>query len=178
MKKKPFSEIPYLQSDKLVLKQLTDKDADALLELAQSKSVYRYLPTFLFEKQYEDMHYVIDHMYTDNFESSIILGIFNKEDTFYGLAEMYGFRDPIHKISVGYRLLESAWGKGIATESLRLMIEYLIEECDIEIITASVMIENQISNGVLEYNGFTLVDSAVEEDWGYDHPVLADKWIR
>ena len=91
---------------------------------------------------------------------------------------MYGYRDPIHKISVGYRLLERCWGKGIATEALGIMVDYLYNETDIEIITASTMIENQVSARVLVKNGFDLVVHAADEDWGYDRPTAADKWIR
>ena len=74
-------------------------------------------------------------------------------------------------------MLEECWGKGIATEVLRMMINYLCSETDIEIITASTMVENQASANVLRKSGFTLVSSAVGEDWGYDQPTIADKWI-
>lgn len=175
--KKLFSEIPCLESPRLVLKQLTDEHAQDLYELAHSERVYRYLPTFLFEQKYDDIHYVIRRLYDECFRESIILGVF-EEDRFCGLAEMYGYRDPIHKISVGYRLLERCWGRGIATEALGLMIHYLYDETDIEIITASTMVENQASAAVLRKNGFDLVSSGVGEDWGYDQPTIADKWIR
>ena len=176
MKKKLFSEIPYLKNERLTLRKLEEKDADALYELAHNKLVYRYLPTFLFEQKYEDIHKVIRLLYTECFEESIILGIFLK-DEFCGLAEMYGFKDHIHKVSVGYRLLPQYWGPGIATEALKLMTDYLLNETDIEIITASTMIENQGSANVLKKNGFTLVVHAVGEDWGYDEPTITDKWI-
>ena len=97
---------------------------------------------------------------------------------FCGIAEMYGYRDEIHKVSVGYRLMERFWGQGIASEALGLMINYLCNETDIEIITASTMIENRGSARVLEKNGFDLVVHAVPEDWGYDKPTITDKWIR
>ena len=59
-----------------------------------------------------------------------------------------------------------------------MMIDYLYGETDIEIITASTMVENQASANVLRKNGFQLVVHAVGEDWGYDAPTIADKWIR
>lgn len=177
MKKKLFSEIPQLKSDRLVLKGLTRDDAPALQELVDSSNVYRYLPTFLFEKQYPDVRCVIDHLYDECWKESIILGVF-ENDGFCGLAEMYGYRDPVHKISVGYRLLERCWGRGIASAALGMMIDYLYNETDIEIITASTMIENLASARVLTKNGFQLVVHAVGEDWGYEQPTVADKWIR
>jgi ribosomal-protein-alanine N-acetyltransferase len=176
-KKKLFSEIPYLKGKRLTLKRLTRADRSALQELVDSPRIYRYLPTFLFEQKYPDIGYVIDHLYDECWKESIILGVF-LGDEFCGLAEMYGYRDPIHKISVGYRLLERYWGKGIAKEALGMMIDYLYDETDIEIITASTMVENQASANVLRKNGFQMVVHAVDEDWGYDKPTVSDKWIR
>ena len=175
--KKLFSEIPYLKSERLILRGLLPQDAQALSLLVSSPNVYRYLPTFLLEKKYKDANEVIARLYDECFKESIILGIF-ENCAFCGLAEFYGFRDEIHKISVGYRLLESQWGMGIASEALRLMVDYLYGETDIEIITASTMIENTASARVLTKNGFELVVHAVGEDWGYDGPTIADKWIR
>jgi ABC-type dipeptide/oligopeptide/nickel transport system permease component len=70
------------------------------------------------------------------------------------LAEFYGLRDNLHKVSIGYRLRERWWGKGLATETARLMVRYLYGETDIEIITASTMIENEASAHVLEKADF------------------------
>ena len=175
--KKLFSEIPCLKSERLILRGLIPQDAPALAELTNSPNVYRYLPTFLFEKKYPDAGEVIRRLYDECLKESIILGIF-ENGSFCGLAEFYGHRDEIHKISVGYRLLESCWGRGIASEALKLMVDYLYGETDIEIITASTMIENAASARVLTKNGFDLVVHAVGEDWGYDEPTISDKWIR
>ena len=176
MKKKLFTEVPCLHGVRVVLRPLEQSDAPGLQSLVSSPAVYRYLPTFLFEKKYADVQEVIRRLYDEAMKDSIILGIF-MEDRFCGLGEFYGYRDPIHKISVGYRLLEECWGMGIATEALCTMVKYLNDETDIEIITASTMVENQASANVLRKNGFTLVSSAVGEDWGYDQPTIADKWI-
>lgn len=177
MRKKLFSEIPYLKSERIVLKKLVPADAAALAELTRSQRVYRYLPTFLYEQKYPDPQRVIAGLYDECWKESIILGVF-LENAFCGLAEMYGYRDPIHKISVGYRLLERYWGRGIASEALGLMIDYLYGETDIEIITASTMVENRASANVLRKNDFSLVVHAADEDWGYAAPTPADKWIR
>lgn len=173
---KMFSGIPFLQDGDLVLRRLEARDAEDLKEMAEDPRVYRYLPTFLFEKKYADIDYVIKHLYDECFPESLILGVF-KNDEFCGLAEFYGYRENIHKISIGYRSAERSWGRGIATETIGLMVRYLLEETDIEIITASTMVENKASAKALMKNGFTLVISGADEDWGYGKPVKADKWI-
>ena len=171
-----FPEPPVLEGGRLCLKTLSLPDADSLRRLTREEPVYRYLPTFLFEKKYSRPEDVILRLYDEGLEDSLILGIF-MEERFCGLIEVYSFRAPIHKASVGYRLLREEWGKGIATEALKILIGELLKR-GIEIITASTMLENHASAHVLQKNGFTLVNHAVEEDWGYPSATLTDKWIR
>ncbi len=175
--KKLFSEIPCLRGERVTLKRLTETDAQSLREMTEDAEVYRYLPTFLYETKYADKAYVIRHLYDECFPDSLILGVY-MDDAFCGLAEIYGYRAPLLKASVGYRLLQSCWGKGIATEALGLLVRYLSEETDVKIITASTMPENQASANVLRKNGFRHAAHAVPENWGFDSPVLTDKWIR
>ena len=54
MIKQLFSEIPCLRGERITLKALTPADAGSLRKMTESEAVYRYLPTFLFEKQYDD----------------------------------------------------------------------------------------------------------------------------
>ena len=177
MKKKLFSEIPFIQGERVVLKQITQADAPALREMVNDPEVYRYLPTFLFEKKYEDVTEVIRRLYDECLEESIFLGIYLR-DEFCGIAELYGLRDPVHKISIGCRLRKQFWGQGIGAEVVGLLVNYLYEETDIEIITASSMIENRGSAMILEKCGFSLVVHSSQEDWGFEEPAIVDKWIR
>lgn len=91
MKKKLFSEVPFIRSGRLTIKAVTQEDAELLQEMIDNPNVYRYEPTYLYEKQYEDVHYVIEHLYDECWEKSIILGIYEGE-TFCGLIEMYDYR--------------------------------------------------------------------------------------
>lgn len=175
--KKLFSEIPELTGERVTLKRLTQADAGALRKLTDDDEVYRYLPTFLFEKQYDDKSYVIERLYDECIKSSLILGVYI-EGEFCGLAEIYGYRAALRKASVGYRLIRRYWGRGIATETLGLLVKYLLEDTDVETVTASTMAENEASNKVLKKNGFKFAGHTVLENWGYAKPILTDKWIR
>ena len=171
-----FPAPPVLAGDRLCLRPLTGPDAENLDKLIREDAVYRYLPTFLFEKQYDPAE-AIARLYEEGLRDSLILGVFS-EDRFCGLAEIYGDRAPIRKVSAGYRLLREEWGKGIAAEALGILVRELLENRGVEIISASTMVENRASARVLEKNGFTLIAHAVDEDWGYPVPTPADKWIR
>ena len=177
MEKPLFPEEPYLKNEHIVMKKLCPSDAGELEELAGNTNVYRYLPTFLLEQKYDDPKDVIRHLYDDHGSESIILGIF-ENDALCGLAEIYGYQNELHTISVGCRLLERYWGRGIATQSLTLLVDYLFRETEIEVITASTMTVNTASANVLQKNGFSLVAHAVDEDWGYDTPTATDNWMK
>lgn len=172
-----FPTVPAIEGERVVLRRLTEEDADGLLELAQSEQVNRYLPTFLLEKQTDDERSLIRRLYNELMEDNLFLGVFNDDD-FYGLMELYGYKDYLHKISIGCRLNERSWGKGVATEATKLLVDYLYTKTNIEIITASSMTDNPAAANALRKCGFTLVERAAPEDWGYDTPTLADKWIR
>ena len=172
-----FDRPPVLEGGGITLRALTLADSAALGEMATDTEVYRYLPTFLFEQKYDDAAVVISRLYDECMEDALILGVYENRE-FCGLAEFYGYKENIHKVSLGYRLQRKCWGRGIATQALGLMVDHLYTATDVEIITASTMIDNKASARVLMKNGFELVVHAAGEDWGYDKPTPADKWIR
>ena len=73
--KRLFSEIPYIKTERLVLRKLEETDEGSLSELVHSQNVYRYLPTFLFEHKYENIHDVIRHLYNECFRGKRRLGL-------------------------------------------------------------------------------------------------------
>ena len=179
--KKLFDEIPYLEGENLILRKITTDDREALQEMAQNNNVYRYEPTYLLEQQYSDMDQLVQDLYGKYFEEkqNLFLGIYTKDDPdeLCGLAEFYDYRDHLHMVSIGVRLREKYWKGGICTESATLMINYLFNQTDIEIIMASTMADNKASAHILEKLGFTTTNSIRKEDWGYDESTDAYQWF-
>lgn len=177
---KLFDEIPRLSNGQVVLNRVGTSDANALHDLVHNPLVQRYLPTYLFEAQFADPTEAIAQLYGPLFErkESLILAIRPQEGgELAGLAEFYGLRAPLHKVSVGYRLRECWWGHGLATQTARLMVDYLYQQTTIQIVTASTMVENAGSAHVLEKVGFIRTAHGVDEDWGYPEPTVVDKWF-
>ncbi len=98
------------------------------------------------------------------------------DEVFCGIAEFYGYDETAQKISLGCRLLEKCWGKGLATGATKLMISYLQDETDIRIIEATTMSANNTSENVLKKLGFELVAKETDDDWGYDRSIPTDIW--
>ena len=178
---KLFDEIPYLEGERLVLKRITEEDRKALQEMACTSIIYRYEPTYLLEQQYTDMDQLLRDLYGEYFEKkqNLFLGIFLKDNPkeLCGLAEFYDSRDHIHMVSIGARLREQYWKSGIGTEVAKLMADYLFKETDIEIITASTMVENKASAHVLEKNGFMTTNIIHKEVWGHAESTDAYRWF-
>ena len=174
--KKLFSEIPCIRGERVTVRKLELSDADGLRELCESDEVYRFLPAILFEQKYEDKKEVIRKLYDECLEESLILGVFVGGE-FCGLAELYGYRAETGEVSVGIRLLKRYRGKGVASETLTVMLDWLLKETDIKKVSASTMPENKASAKSLESFGFECVARGVKADWGYDSLTLSDKWM-
>ena len=179
--KKLFDEIPYLEGGRVILRKITEDDREALQEMANSRNIYRYEPTYLLEQQYTDMDELLRDMYGVYFEQkqNLFLGIFLRDNPgeLCGLAEFYDYRDHLHMASVGCRLREKYWHSGIATEVAKLMADYLFRKTDIEIVTASTMVDNKASAHVLEKNGFMSTRTVHKEDWGHAESTDAYRWF-
>ena len=162
---------------------MTAADARALNDFTHSERVYEFLPTFLYEQKYEDAAEMLKKLHAECFETleSLLLGVYlnDASDELVGIAEVYNYEPDRQKASIGYRLAEHVWGRGIATRVTRLLKDYLIGRAGIRVITAHVMIENEASAAVLRKNGFMVqdVDYHVLEDWGFEAPVVVDKYV-
>ncbi len=179
--KKLFEDFPYLENERIIMKKIREVDSDALLLMKQNENVYRYLPTFLIEQRYDDMAEVILLCNENEFlmKSSILMGVYLKDghiENFCGIAEIYHYDEDLAKVTIGYRLAEEFWGRGIATEIVKMMVNYLFFDTDVEIIVASHFASNPASGKVLMKNGFKMIASSVEEDWGFESKTIVDKW--
>ncbi len=175
-----FDRYPVLEDDMVTLRKMTMDDAEALAEMCGQEEVYRYVPTFLYEQKYEDKKTVLARMDEEMFAAreSLFLGIYLKESgRFAGIAEFYAYEPDRRKCSIGIRLRKEYWGMGIATRCEKLMVEYLLQEAHMRIITAHVMQENKASGAALEKNGFVKKYCGIREDWGFAEPVIIDKYI-
>ncbi len=190
-----FSKLLHLKSHDcsvpVQLMAIDYEDFENLEALIHDEKVYEFLPTFLYERNKPTTYDVLNGLYstdpsTGAYRDSFFLGIFYEELnekytthhlTFVGILELYGFKDEYHKISIGCRIRSDYCGRGIATQAVKMILDYLKNETDIETITASTMSANKSSNHVLEKCGFVLFSSEVDEDWGYSEMTHTDKWI-
>ena len=176
-----FESYPVLEDELIIIRRLSQEDAPRLGTIARNRRIYRFLPTFLYEQSNPDPVYVIEHMHEDCFltRQSIILGVYLKKepDVLEGLAEIYNYDERKQKASIGYRLDERIWGRGIATRVAGLLKDYLLNDIGLRTITAHVMKMNIPSAKVLIGNGFVNKYPDILGDWGFDELTLTDKYV-
>ena len=165
-----------IESDRLLICNLDNRDLEGLKALRSDRRVYCYEPTFLIELQGspEEALETIQNM--DLFEDrQCILGVYEKANpsVLIGLAELYDFKPSGKVISIGYRFLPEYWGKGIASNCVNALLEYIRNNTDVEMVTAHVITENKASARCLIKNGFEYLLTK-EEDWGHSQPCIAD----
>ena len=178
--KKLFEEYPVLENDAVILRKMTEADAERLSEITSLESVYATLPTFLFELRYPDKTKVIEHLDDECLtgEGSLLLGIYpaDEADDLVGIAEIYNYEENKRKASIGYRIDEVYQGKGIATAVTALLTDYLTNVLGLKTITAHVLSDNKASARVLSKNGFVNKYPGLYEDWGFEELMLTDKY--
>jgi RimJ/RimL family protein N-acetyltransferase len=150
----------------VILRRFTAADAGALAELHGDPAVMRYiddpeprstverdtLPALL--REYDELPEGFGQFVA---EAPEFVGWFSlKPASSVGL-------DPAD-IELGFRLLPSAWGRGLGTAGARLLVRKAFEELGVVRVVATTMAVNVGSRRVLEKAGLRLVDTFFH-DW-------------
>ena len=166
----------FMENERLLIHSLREQDLDGLTAMRNDPRVYRCEPTFLAELQGTPEEALRDLRHMDLFQDrQCILGIYEKtdQDVLAGLAEFYDYKPSGKVISIGCRLRPEFWGRGLGSACIQEMCDYILNNTEVELITAHVMPENKASSQMLLKNGFEhLVTKA--EDWGYNKQTEAE----
>jgi len=158
MSKDLYEEFPYIVANDIIIRKMTDNDADALMELCSSEAVYRYAPDFMTTKNKKAVIRNISQIGGRDFEKKlyIIAGVYLQEDpnNIIATAEIFGYDKLVSMAEIGYRINERYWNRGIATKVVQALIAYLFDEIGLNRIQAKVMPDNIYSAKVLLKNGF------------------------
>ncbi len=157
MAKDLFAAYPYLQSDTLILRKIEKTDLDGMDEIYRNETLFQYTPGSA-RKTREAVENIIGHFERDfGKKKTLTLGICLTSDPgrIVGIGEMFDYELVTRMVTIGYRIHEAFWGRGLATQAVRLMTDYLFSEIGVNRVQAYVMPENTRSHGVLLRNGFT-----------------------
>ena len=86
---------------------------------------------------------------------------------------------PDGDVEVGYFLKQSSWGKGIATEVCRRLLEFVFKNTSLETVVATIDDENHKSENVLLKAGFIYIGRM--RAYGEDSPIYRidrEQWVE
>lgn len=151
-----FERFPYLESDELILKKVEADDVNDLFEMLTNENLFKYSPGKPW-KTLDAVRNVIGHYERDfNKHKTIFLGIYYKKanNKLVGRAEIFGFDEKASRVEIGYIVNEKYWGKGIATNATKLLLNFLFKIIEVNSIQATPIPVNVKSKNVLERCGF------------------------
>ncbi len=153
---KIFDNFPFLESEALILKKIEKTDLNEVFAIYDNEKVFEFCG-IIPKHNKTTVESMIGHFERDyNKKSRIKLGIFLKGEAnkLVGIIEVMDFNPKVDMVTVGYFLAEEYWGRGIASEALRILIQFLFEDVHVNRIQAEVMPANTTSKRVLSKNGF------------------------
>ena len=143
-----------LETSRLVLRKLTINDAKESFENWASDDKTASFVTWTTHKNVEETTKLFD-MWEKQYSDNTYRWIVELKDS----KEIIGVIDLVHNSvsnkvgEIGYCYGSKYWGQGYATEALKVVISYLINECDYYLVEAKHMESNPRSGRVMQKAG-------------------------
>lgn len=157
----------YLETERLILRRLTDADVENLFVLDSDPAVLRFInggkPTPREVIETETLPQLLgDYGRADGY--GLWAAIEKSPGEFIGWLSLRCHEGDLEKVGLGYRLRRSAWGKGYATEGSRSLVDKGFSELGAQRIFATTMTVNAASRRVMEKVGLKYVRT-FHESW-------------
>ena len=153
---KVFVKPPRIETDRLILRAMTKRDADDMFEYACDPNVTRYLMWSPHEDRDQTKRYL------KRIEASYKKGEFydwgvelRSERKFIGTCGITSLDLPNNTAEVGYVINPRYWNMGIATEAVGTVIGFLFDKLGFNRVEARYMTGNDASRRVMEKCGMT-----------------------
>lgn len=151
-----FQLFPYLESERLILRQLEAGDADSMFDYFSREKVAEYYDVERFTSRDEAVEMIEGLLYRYEARRQIRWGIVLKgEDKIIGTCGFHALEKLHLKAEVGYELHPDYWGKGIMTEAIKKIVAFGFAEMEFNRIEAFYNPVNFPSQKVLEKCGFS-----------------------
>jgi ribosomal-protein-alanine N-acetyltransferase len=151
-----FTVFPILYTERLILKEITDKDASVLFEMRRDPEIMKYIDRPI-PKSIDDIHELIQKMEIMKSKGEgISWGIFKKENLEVNIGNigLYRIIAEHYRAEVGYMLNIGNYQQGIMFEAIQKVIEFGFTNMKLHSIEANINPENIASRKLLEKAGF------------------------
>ncbi|MBS1631322.1 MAG: GNAT family N-acetyltransferase [Bacteroidetes bacterium] len=150
-----FSPFPMLETDRLLMRQIEDSDAQDLFLLRSDPAIMRYIDRPLAESTQDTLdmiHKMQDSLIANNGISWVIT--LKPHAKFIGSIGFWRIDKENHRAEIGYMLAAGFHNKGIMSESMITVLKFGFEKLNFHTIEANVNPANEASIRLLEKNHF------------------------
>lgn len=150
-----FSPFPVIETDRLILRRITDEDVNEVFELRSNPETMKYIPRPLVKTTEDALEHIamIEEKIATNI--GINWGITLKDNAkLLGIIGYYRIQPENYRAEIGYMLLPDFHGKGIIPEAVNKLIRYGFDDLKLHSIEAVIDPENLASEKVLQKCGF------------------------
>ncbi|ATP42269.1 N-acetyltransferase [Solibacillus sp. R5-41] len=148
-------EFPLLETERLVLREITIEDASSILNYLSDKEVMKYYGLEPFQSVNDALDEISWYQSIFSNKTGVRWGITVKDQQ--ELVGSCGFLnvDAQHaRADIGFELNQSFWGRGIASETLKPIITYGFKQLKLQRIQALIEPANIASQKLVERHGF------------------------
>lgn len=161
-----FKPFPNLVSERLTFRQLTTKDAKAVLELRSNPETMKYIPRPLLTNIEEALLHI--NMINDKIEANIDINWAVTEknsDNCIGIMGFYRTKPENYRTELGYMILPQYHNKGYVSEAVNTLLDFAFNSLNFHSVEAIIDPKNIPSEKVLLKNGFVKEAHLVENEF-------------
>ena len=147
-----------IETDRLILRPFVQSDLDDFFEYASVEGTGEMAGWYHHQDKKESQE-ILDLFISEDKNFAVCLKDSGKVIGSLGI-EKYGMEDKLTEFDgyrgreIGYVLSRDYWGRGLMTEAVRAVIDYLFSECDLDFLTCGYYDFNSRSKRVQEKCGF------------------------
>ncbi len=144
---------PVLETERLLLRPITPKDADAAFVWLSDEKVNKFMPYNLYKNTDEVLYWINMIIPRDNnFHWGIVL---KESNLLIGSCSIGPDKKEPGAWGFGYNIRSDYWNKGLTTEATKRMIEFAHKEKGIKDFVSNHAVDNPASGRVMEKCGLT-----------------------
>lgn len=150
-----FSPFPVIESERLILRQITNDDVNEVFELRSNPVTMKYIPRPLVKTTEDALEHIAMIQEKIVLNEGINWGITLKGNAdIVGIIGYYRMQPENYRAEIGYILLPEYHRKGIITEAVKQLITFGFDDLKLHTIEAIIDPENLASEKVLLKCGF------------------------
>ena len=155
MNEKVFEPFPILETDRIILRQIKEKDIESIYRFYSDRESLKYIARDLFTKIEKAVEKV--NLFQKYYEErKAIWWTFNQKpkDEFIGFGGLFEISKESNKAEIGYGLLPEYWGNGIMSEVVEKLVDFGFNEMKLHKIYGRITPGHNASIRILEKFGF------------------------